>query len=158
MDYTLTRGSFIKYIENDDPKPQQNLVDDGWANFTAYSGLIGTERPVTMENVGEYIGQLHALDIPRQMRIHGRIDGIVQDPDTANKLKHWYSGWCKRPCFHDEYLQAFNRPNVELVDTDGKGLDSVNANGIRAGGKDYGVDVIIWSKSELSAEGLIEAA
>lgn len=56
----------------------------------------------------------------------------------------WYSGWCKRPCFHDEYLQAFNRLNVELVDTDGKGLDGITRNGIQAGDKEYEVDVIIW--------------
>lgn len=97
-----------------------------------------------MENVGDYVGQLHALDLSRQARIHGRVSSIVKDPDTADKLKHWYSGWCKRPCFHDDYLQAFNRPNVELVDTDGKGIDCVNNDGIRASGCDYKLDVIIW--------------
>ena len=31
---------------------------------------------------------------------------------TAEALKPWYRQFCKRPCFHDEYLQTFNRPNV----------------------------------------------
>ena len=35
-----------------------------------------------------------------------------QDKATAEALKPWYNQFCKRPCFHDEYLQAFNRPNV----------------------------------------------
>jgi hypothetical protein len=32
---------------------------------------------------------------------------------------------CKRPCFHDEFLPTFNRPNVTLVHTDGKGINQV---------------------------------
>ncbi len=44
---------------------------------------------------------------------------VVRDPDTAAALKPYYRQFCKRPCFHDEYLQTFNRPNVKLVDTQG---------------------------------------
>ena len=29
---------------------------------------------------------------------------------TAEALKPWYRQLCKRPCFHDEYLQAYNEP------------------------------------------------
>ena len=39
---------------------------------------------------------------------------------TAESLKPYYRQFCKRPCFHDEYLPTFNQPNVHLVDTDGK--------------------------------------
>lgn len=137
--------NFVQFIENAENKPETNMVDDGWAQMPSYSALIGTSKPVTMENVGEHIGQLHALDYPRQMRLHQRVDDTVSDSKTADKLKPWYSGWCKRPTFHDEYLQAFNNPNVELVDTDGKGLDRINANSITANGKDYEVDIIVWS-------------
>ena len=35
-----------------------------------------------------------------------------QDPATAEALKPWYRQLCKRPCFHDEYLQAYNEPNA----------------------------------------------
>ena len=31
---------------------------------------------------------------------------IVADPATAEALKPWYRQFCKRPCFHDEYLLA----------------------------------------------------
>jgi cyclohexanone monooxygenase len=40
-----------------------------------------------------------------------------------------YRQLCKRPCFHDEYLQAFNHPNTHLVDTDGKGVARITAAG-----------------------------
>ena len=45
-----------------------------------------------------------------------RIDELVGDPAVAEMLKPYYRYGCKRPCFHDEYLVAFNNPNVTLVD------------------------------------------
>ena len=39
----------------------------------------------------------------------------VTDPATAESLKAWYGLLCKRPTFHDGYLQTFNLPNVHLV-------------------------------------------
>ena len=59
------------------------------------------------------------------MRIHQRIDEIVEDPATADALKPWYMFMCKRPCFHNDYLPTFNRPNVHLVDTHGKGITEI---------------------------------
>ena len=61
------------------------------------------------------------------------MDDIVEDPATADALKPWYRQFCKRPCFHDEYLQAFNRPNVSLVDTDGRGVDAITSAGVVVG-------------------------
>ena len=88
--------NFIQHIENNQPKPERDLVNDNWTNMASYSGLIGTAKPVTMENVGEHVGQLHALDIPRQMRLHARIDGIVEDAGTAEKLKPYAAVLSKR--------------------------------------------------------------
>jgi cation diffusion facilitator CzcD-associated flavoprotein CzcO len=57
---------------------------------------------------------------------------------------------CKRPTFSDEYLQAFNQPNVHLVDTDGKGVDSATAEGFVVGGLEYPLDVIVLSTGYVS--------
>jgi cation diffusion facilitator CzcD-associated flavoprotein CzcO len=46
---------------------------------------------------------------------------------------------------HDEYLQAFNRPNVHLVDTAPRGIEALTPKGIVHNGKEYPIDVIIWS-------------
>jgi cyclohexanone monooxygenase len=70
---------------------------------------------------------------------------VVNDKDTAEALKPYYNQFCKRPCFHDEYLQTFNNPNVELVNTDGKGLEEISENGIVFEGKEYEVDCIIFA-------------
>ena len=40
----------------------------------------------------------------------------MSDPATAEILKPYYRYICKRPCFHDEYLPAFNNANVTLID------------------------------------------
>ena len=77
--------------------------------------------------------------------IRARVDAIVEDPKTAEALKPWYRQLCKRPCFHDEYLQAYNRPNVHLVDTDGKGVERIDATGVWVGGVHYELDCLIFA-------------
>src|SRR6185437_15353962 len=72
-------------------------------------------------------------------------DAIVNDQETASKLKAWYRQLCKRPCFHDEYLQAFNNPSTRLVDTDGKGVERITETGVVVAGKEYPLDCIIYA-------------
>ena len=60
-----------------------------------------------------------------------------EDPATAEALKPWYGVSCKRPCYHDDYLPAFNRDNVTLVDTDGLGVTAITENGIIVGDTEY---------------------
>jgi cation diffusion facilitator CzcD-associated flavoprotein CzcO len=53
--------------------------------------------------------------------------------------------WCKRPCFHDDYLPTFNRPNVHLIDTNGKGVDYLTETGAVVGGEEFPLDLIVFS-------------
>jgi len=65
----------------------------------------------------------------------------VNDPAVRERLTPRYSLGCKRPAFSNEYLPAFNRPNVELV-TDS--IEAVEPNGVRiAGGRLHEVEVLI---------------
>jgi cyclohexanone monooxygenase len=64
---------------------------------------------------------------------------------TAAALKPWYDRFCKRPCFHDDYLPTFNRPNVTLVDTQGQGVDRITPQGVVANGREYPLDCLIYS-------------
>ena len=84
-------------------------------------------------------------DFQKMEEIRQRAAAIVDDPDTGEKLKAWYRQLCKRPCFHDEYLQAFNEPSTRLVDTDGKGVERITENGGFANGQEYEVDCIIYA-------------
>jgi len=84
-------------------------------------------------------------DFEKMEEIRARVDAIVEDPVTADTLKAWYRQLCKRPCFHDEYLQAFNVPGVKLVHTDGKGVERITARGPVVAGVEYEVDCIIYA-------------
>jgi cyclohexanone monooxygenase len=79
-------------------------------------------------------------------RIRRRIDSIVTDKKTADMLKPWYRFLCKRPCFNDDYLPTFNRPNVTLVDvSDSQGVDRITETAIVANGVAYDVDCIVFA-------------
>lgn len=78
-------------------------------------------------------------------QIRARVDAIVEDPKTAAALKPYYPYGCKRPTFHDEYLPAFNRPNVHLVDTAPRGVNKINERGVVHDGTEYPLDVLIYA-------------
>ncbi|OQU98078.1 hypothetical protein CLAIMM_03909 [Cladophialophora immunda] len=123
-----------------------DLVNDQWSTCLSYRGLLGgPDPPSSMEEIPAFVAHLYALDLPRAERIRQRVDEIVADKKTAQALKHWYSTWCKRPTFHDDYLSCFNLPNVDLVDTDGKGVDRLTATGAVVGDKEYPLDILIFS-------------
>jgi cation diffusion facilitator CzcD-associated flavoprotein CzcO len=125
-------------------QPKVNLVKDNWTSAVGMCAISGNAAgPKTMEELPEYIKKFHALDAPRQDRIRKRVANVVKDPVVAKQLQAWYPTWCKRPAFHDEYLETFNLDNVTLVDTDGKGLDKLTTDSIVAGDKSYPVDVIV---------------
>ena len=78
-------------------------------------------------------------------QIRARVDTMVDDPKTAAALKPYYPYGCKRPTFHDEYLPAFNKPNVHLVDTAPLGVQEINERGVVHDGVEYPVDVLIYA-------------
>ena len=73
-----------------------------------------------------------------------RVEEIVEDPATAEALKPWYRYACRRPCFHDEYLAAFNRPNVHHVACP-TGIDRISERGPVVDGVEYPVDCIVYA-------------
>ena len=93
----------------------------------------------------EKIRRQENANIDAMMRIHRRIDEVVEDPATADALKPWYMLMCKRPCFHNEYLPTFNLPNVHLVDTNGKGVTLIDRRGPTFEGEVYEVDLLIYA-------------
>jgi len=85
------------------------------------------------------------LDFEQMEQVRARIDSIVTDPETASALKPWYRLFCKRPCFNDEFLQIFNRPNVKLVDTQGKGVARLTETSAIVGDQVYELDCLIFA-------------
>ncbi|KAJ4990944.1 flavin-binding monooxygenase-like family protein [Stagonosporopsis vannaccii] len=124
-----------------------DLVDDGWTRTVAsLSGWFGdVDRSNTSESPEETARRLQLADYKKMQSIRNRVDEIVKDPGTAESLKPYFNQFCKRPCFHDDYLPTFNRPNVQLVDTQGKGVDRITEKGIVANGIEYELDCIVYA-------------
>jgi cation diffusion facilitator CzcD-associated flavoprotein CzcO len=131
---TLTSGGIV----------EEDLIQDGWteiirnlismANFRG-QGIERSEVPRLME----------LADFQKMEQVRARAAAVVKDPAVAEALKPYYRQFCKRPCFHDEYLPTFNRDSVHLVNTDGRGVDGITATGIVANGIEYPVDCIIFA-------------
>ena len=124
----------------------EDLVMDGWTDISKRI------RDRVVANAAEYgIGPEAMLkayedsDDEKMSEIRARVDTIVAEHATAEALKPWYRQLCKRPCFHDEYLQAYNEPGTHLVDTDGKGVERIDATGVWVGDVHYELDCIIFA-------------
>ena len=130
-----------------DGNPQEeDLVGDRWTELTRGLHEVLSAHPNTADLTPEEIALIaEAVDLKKMERVRGRIDEVVEDPATAEALKPWYRYLCKRPCFHDEYLSTFNRSNVTLVDTDGKGVDKITPHAVVANGREYEVDCLIFA-------------
>ncbi|PWR25327.1 flavin-containing monooxygenase [Zavarzinia aquatilis] len=122
-----------------------DLVNDGWTEVIGEIVLAARRRAATGAPVEDPARLMEIADIEMMERIRARVDAIVRDPATAEALKPWYGALCKRPCFHDGYLQTFNRPNVHLVDTRGRGVERVTEQGVVVAGREYALDCLIFA-------------
>ena len=121
----------------------EDLVNDGWTDIIGKL-LIMMRRGAI--DAGTDPGEAVELaDFEKMEGIRSRVETMVHDPNTAEALKPYYRQFCKRPCFHDEYLATFNRPNVTLVDTHGKGVERITERGIVANGVEYELDCIVFA-------------
>jgi cation diffusion facilitator CzcD-associated flavoprotein CzcO len=123
----------------------EDLVQDGWTDLSRRIRARIMELPRDQRSPKNMLAAYEESDFEKMEEIRARVDGIVEDHETAQKLKAWYRQLCKRPCFHDAYLQAFNTPGTQLVDTDGKGVERITEQGFVAGGVEYEVDCIIYA-------------
>ena len=123
----------------------EDLVNDGWTDLIGKL-LVGMQQGKTNDLSPEGIARAVELaDFEKMEEIRARVDSIVKDPETAEALKPYYRQFCKRPCFHNEYLETFNRPNVSLVDTRGKGVERITKKGVMVGAKEYELDCLIYA-------------
>jgi cyclohexanone monooxygenase len=122
-----------------------DLVSDGWTDIIRSLMSIAAvrgDKPMTPEEVA---ATMEMADFRKMNSIRGRVDDTVSDGGTAEALKPWYRQFCKRPTFNDDYLPTFNRPNVTLVDTGGKGVDEITQTGLVVDGHHYEVDCLIFA-------------
>jgi cation diffusion facilitator CzcD-associated flavoprotein CzcO len=119
---------------------EEDLVDDGWTHHFGPVQHPPRRKGMTLE---EYMRGAEELDFSIMEEHRQRVEELVKDRATAEILKPYYRYLCKRPCFHDEYLQAFNEPNVTLVDCPG-GIERVTERGPVVDGHQYDADILIY--------------
>lgn len=131
---TLTSGGIV----------EKDLIQDGWTEIIRNLISMANYRGKDIDRK-EIPKLMELADFQKMEQVRARAEEIVADPETAESLKPFYRQFCKRPCFHDEYLPTFNRPNVHLVDTEGKGVERITEKGIVANGQEYEVDCIVFA-------------
>ena len=123
---------------------EEDLVNDGWTDIIRNLGVIARMKAARSgaENPDDLV---QLADFQKMESIRARVDEVVADETTAAALKPWYNQFCKRPCFHDDYLATFNRPSVSLVDTQGQGVERITPDGVVVAGKEYKLDCLIFA-------------
>jgi cation diffusion facilitator CzcD-associated flavoprotein CzcO len=119
---------------------EDDLVDDGWTHHFAavnHPKVVEGMTGVDIARRGE------ELDYTVMEEHRRRVEELVSDPVKADILKPYYRYICKRPCFHDEYLSAFNAPNITLVDCPA-GIERISEKGPVVDGVQYKVDCIVY--------------
>jgi cation diffusion facilitator CzcD-associated flavoprotein CzcO len=123
----------------------EDLVMDNWTAGARRTRSRIAALPPEQRTQSAIAAAFADSDDEKMEEIRARVDAVVADPRTAEKLKAWYYRLCKRPCFHDEYLQAYNRPNTHLIDTDGQGVTRITCSAVVAAGREYEVDCVIYA-------------
>ena len=122
-----------------------DLVQDGWTDISKRIWAKIRQRVGTEIDMDVIRAAYEEADDEKMTEIRARVDAIVEDPATAEALKPWYRQLCKRPCFHDGYLDVYNRPGVQLVDTDGGGVTAIDATGVWVGDEHYALDCLVFA-------------
>lgn len=113
---------------------REATFEAAWAQGNGFRFVFGTFCDVATDGaVNE-----HAADFVRRKIAH-----IVRDPDTARRLTP-HGLFAKRPLCTDGYFDAFNRPNVSLVDLRESPIARVSEHGVvTEDGREHALDVLV---------------
>ena len=123
---------------------EENTVADGWTDLW---GRLAARKAQYMRS-GVAISPpelMQSVDFEKMEELRARVAQVVQHPQTAEALKPWYNYLCKRPLYSDDFLQALNRDNVTLIDTQGRGVEAITETGVVANGAEHPVDCIVFA-------------
>ena len=145
-----TQGWQLRWLENFTANQaggnaEVDLVQDGWTDLNKRIRARIMQLPREQRTPPNMLAAFEDSDNEKMEEIRARVDTIVSDRETAARLKAWYRQLCKRPCFHESYLQAFNTPGTHLVDTDGKGVEKITEHGVVVAGREYQLDCLIYA-------------
>jgi cation diffusion facilitator CzcD-associated flavoprotein CzcO len=121
---------------DDPPAVRQAFYERVW-QLGGFGKIISNYRDMTLNP---------AANAEWSRFVAAKIRAAVKDPATAEKLiptDHGYAG--KRPPYVTDYYEAFNRPNVSLVDLNETPITAVTETGIETAAGLREFDVIVWA-------------
>jgi cation diffusion facilitator CzcD-associated flavoprotein CzcO len=140
------QANFLRAANEIIPPGDPDLICDIWTeinrNINAELEAEGWPQ-IPME---DFMARREAMDFRVMERLRKRVEAIVKDPGTAEKLKPYYNFMCKRPLSNNDYYETFNRPNVTLIDVSAtQGLERMTEKGFVADGVEYEIDCMIFA-------------
>jgi cyclohexanone monooxygenase len=95
---------------------QDAPISDGWTKFFDYLAEAVERLPKEKQTPEEVERAVEAADFEWNNMLRARVDETVGDHAKADALKAYYRTLCKRLGFSDQFLDVFNRDNVDIVD------------------------------------------
>jgi cyclohexanone monooxygenase len=139
----VCRESYGGFTHTFDPRPGLALsVEEREAQFEAlwqqpgFSFWLGNFGDLMMNDEVN----AHACDFLRR-----KIRERVHDPETARKLLPTHPLGAKRVPLENGYYEAYNRPNVRLVDLRETPIERITAAGVRTQDEEHPLDVIVYA-------------
>jgi cyclohexanone monooxygenase len=121
-------------------------IDDAWARFfRKLNDAIATLPEEQRTDLAAIGAAMETADYEWNDAVRARVDAVVRDPQKAHALKAYYRTLCKRPGFADDYLPAFDRDDVTLVDTSATGIDRITERGVVVDGVEHALDCLIFA-------------
>ncbi len=137
------RAAFDKCVQD---RAAISDVDDGWVKFAKYQMDAVFEAGGENPSLEVLIDAMERSDYEWNEMLRDRVDAVVEDKSKADKLKTYYRTMCKRPGFSDEYLPAFNKDTVDIVDTASTPpIERITETGIVADGQEREFDLIVYA-------------
>lgn len=118
-----------------DDAQHQKILESGW-EAGGFRYIFGTFDDLLTNQKSNDV----ASDFIRR-----KIRAVVQDEKTAELLCPDYPLLAKRPPLGHFYYEAFNRPNVHLVDVSTNAIQEITPTGLRTDTDEYEFDIIIFA-------------
>ncbi|MGJ3699787.1 flavin-containing monooxygenase [Variovorax sp. AFSI2.2] len=117
------------------PSQRRQLLEDAWKNGGL--AMLGTFADLlTNAEANEQVAEF----------VRGKIGEIVNDPQTAEKLKpRGYPIFARRPCLDGSYYETFNRPNVHLKDCTSDPIEEITERGVKTQAGEVELDALIFA-------------
>jgi cyclohexanone monooxygenase len=124
----------------EDPAEVQRILEGGWEKggfryfFETFADLLISDE--SNREIAEFIRR--------------KIKAIVKDPKTAELLCPQYPVVTKRPPLGHNYYEAYNRPNVRLVNIKNDPIQDVTTTGLKTGSEEFEFDMIIFALGKIA--------